>query len=267
MERSVTRRLNFTQRLDIPASDVEIDVRAVSGSAPRVVVLRLGLPESCTHPQDEWDSALVVLEAWRSDASAYARFQLGRVAEVRRKSPPLLSEPLAGFPDEHAISFRVKVISAQAKILAEADHLRAQTDSRHQDELISVLPKDLDELPWTIDWSDPDEGPVIHVNERMYDHRTFLTRDPVTSALVLPTVLREVLHRVAADREARETTWGRRWIDFASRMSTSPMPDEDDDEAAVDDWVLGALHEFSRRHLLASAADEHMKQHQEEPAR
>lgn len=266
MERSVTRRLNYTQRLEIPSAGIEIDVRPVGGSPPRVVLLKVELPSGDPHPKDEWQAAKVIFEAWRSDAGAYARFELGRVSDIQRKPPPILSQHLPGFPDEQGISFRIKVVSTQAKILAEADRLTASADSRHKDELIRVFPRDLDELPWTIDWSDADEGPCIHVNKRMYDHQTFLTRDPVTMGLVLPAVLREVLCRIASDSEAREAPWGQRWIEFASRISDSPFPD-DEDEPAIDAWVLSALHGFSRHHMLATHADEHMKQLPNEVAR
>lgn len=266
MERSVTRRLNYTQRLDIPSAGIEIDVRPMAGAPPRLVLLKFELPAGDPHSKEEWQAARVIFEAWRSDAGAYARFELGRVADVQRRSPPLLSQHLPGFPDEHGISFRIKVVSPQARILAEADRLTASADSRHKDELIRVLPRDLEELPWTIDWSDTDEGPCIHVNKRMYDHQTFLTRDPVTTGLVLPAVLREVLYRVAIDPEARETAWARRWVDFASRVSDTPFPD-DKEESAVDAWVLSALHGFSRRHQLATHVDDHMKQSPEETVR
>lgn len=264
MKRSVTRHLNYTQRLEISATVVEIDVRSVDGAPPRVVLTKLELPTGDPHPHDEWQSAKVIFEAWRSDVGAYARFDLGRVAEVAHKQSPVLSQHLPGFPSEHGISFRVKVVSGSAKILAEADRLKASADARHKDELIRVVPRDLEELPWTVDWTDMDEGPCIHVNKRMYDHQTFLTRDPVTMGLVLPAVLREVLYRVAVDEEAREAAWGQRWIEFVARVSDAPFPEEHGEAAEVDAWVLAALHGFSRSHLLATHADEHMKQSPEE---
>ncbi|MDQ6734649.1 MAG: hypothetical protein M3Z35_11160 [Nitrospirota bacterium] len=259
MERSVTRRINHTQRIEISAADVEIDIRPVVDAAPRVVLRKLILPNGDPHPQNEWMKALVVLEAWRSDAGAYLRFELGHVDDVLRRAPPLLSSQLSGFPDEHGVSFRVKVISSESKILAEADRLKAAADARHQDELIRVFPRDLDQLPWTVDWSDVDEGPCVHVNENIYDYRTFLTRDPVMSALILPSVLREILYRVALEPEMREAVWAVRWIELVTQFSDCPIPADVEDDGAIDEWVLSALHGFSRRHQLSAQATEHMQ--------
>jgi hypothetical protein len=151
------------------------------------------------------------------------------------------------------------VVGDDAKILAEADHLRGNGESASQAELIRVLPRDLQELAWTVDWSDENEGPCVHVNRALFDYRTFLTRDAVTCALVLPTVLREVLARLGWDEDARDSDWGQRWIEFATHQCQASIPPIDGDQQSIDDWVRDAVHNFSAKHRFASAASEQLR--------
>lgn len=259
MERSVIRRLNYTNRIVIAPTDVQIDVSHVEGSPPRVSLRKLVLPPGDPHPEAAWKAARVFLEAWRTDAGAYTRLDVGRVQDVMRKAPPLQSRYLEGFVDEHGLLFRIRVVGEDAKILAEADHLRGSGEAASQDELIRVLPRDLKELAWTIDWSDETEGPCVHVNRTLFDYRTFLTRDSVTCALVQPTVLREVLSRLGWDLAARDSDWGQRWIEFAAHQCQAPIPEGDDDDSAIDDWVRDAVQNFSAKHRFASAASEQLR--------
>jgi hypothetical protein len=267
MERSVVRRLNYTNRIVIAPTDVHIDVSHVEGSPPRVSLRKLVLPPGDPHPEAVWKAAKVFLEAWRTDAGAYTRVEIGRVQEVMRKAAPLLSRYLEGFVDEHGLLFRIRVVGEDAKILAEADHVRGSGEGASQDELIRVLPRDLQELAWTIDWSDETEGPCVHVNRTLFDYRTFLTRDAVTCALVLPTVLREVLSRLGRDFDARDTEWGQRWIEFATHQCKSPIPENDEDAQGIDEWVRDAVQKFSAKYRFASAASEQLQFAREDQSR
>lgn len=259
MERSIVRRWNFTDRIVMAPTDVQLDVSHVEGSPPGVSVRKLVLPSGEPHSEAVWKAARVVLEAWRTDAGAYLRFEIGRVQDLLRKPPPGSIRYLTGFPNEHGLLFRVRVIGDDARILAEADHLRGSGEAASRAELIRVLPRNLEELAWTIDWSDEDEGPCVLVNNKLFDFRTFLTRDSVTCALVLPSVLREVLGRLGRDGDARDSDWGERWIEFAARECHAPIPAKNEDQQSVDDWVRDAVNNFAAKYRFASMASEQLR--------
>lgn len=264
MTRSVTRRFNYTRRIEIPQSNVEIDTRLDDG-VPVAVILRLSLPEPGPHAPDEWAASHLVLEAWRTDTGSYQRFDdLGMVSQVVGKFP-VYSARLSEFPDEQNLTFRIKVVSASSKrILAEADRLHAAQDAGQRAELIRVIPTDLGELPWTIDWSDINEGPRILVNSNIERNRDLLTRDPVVTGLVASAVLREVLYRAATGTDTAERPdWAQRWIDFGVRLSGSELPTNDDGDE-VDHWVKAILHRFASTHSLSTGIEDYFRK--QEPA-
>lgn len=258
MTRSVTRRFNYTRRIEIPQSNVEIDLRLDEG-IPVVVVLRLSLPEPGPHAPDEWAASHLVLEAWRTDIGAYQRFDdLGLVSQIANKFP-VYSARLTEFPDEKNLTFRIKVVSASSKrILAEADRITAVQDAGQRSELIRVIPTDLGELPWTIDWSDLNDGPKILVNSNIERNRDLLTRDPVVSGLIASAVLREVLQRSTMSSNAERPDWAQRWIDFGVRLSGSEVPSDDNGDE-VDDWVRTVLHRFAAVHSLSTGIEDYFR--------
>jgi hypothetical protein len=255
MTRPVTRRFNYTRRLEIPSSAAEIEVRIDAGK-PVALLMKLKLPEPGPHPRDEWSEARVWLEAWRTDIGAFQRFEIGTTASIAGRVP-VFSARLSEFPDDQNLAFRVKVVSSSSKrILAEADRLEAAKDASQRDELIRVIPTDLGELPWSVDWSDLDEGPRILVNSNIERNRDLLTRDAVVSGLVVPAVLREVLFRAATAREADDVAWVKRWKEFGIRTSGIEPPVEAD---GCDTWVADVVAKFASIHRLSTLIDEHFK--------
>lgn len=256
MSRSVTHRFNYTRRAEILQKHVEIDLRA-DGDKVLMTLMRLSLEKPSAHADADWRAAKVTLEAWRTDSATYQRFDVGSVAQVVARTPPFTAE-LTEFADEHNITFRIKVVGLVGKrILAEADRILANQDERRRDELIQVFPKDLGELPWTVDWSDEDEGPKVFVNVNIERNRDLLVRDAVVRGLFLPSVLREVLWRAATDAGRRESTWAKRWLEMGVRLTGQELPEADSD--TLDDWIAGVLARFAESHRLSSEIEEHFK--------
>lgn len=263
MKRSITRRFNYTKRIEIPHTAVEIDIKKTEEGPPSVVVMRLTLPDRGTHAQMEWQEARVIFEAWRTDIGVFQRFDIGSVAQVTIKTP-VWAEVLHQFPNEHNLTFRIKLVAADSKlILAEADRLKASQEEWRKDELIHVIPEDLGELPWTIDWSDIDEGPKILVNSKIDQHRQLLTEGPVARGLVMSAVLREVLHRVFETPETREEEWAGRWLTFGARFTDQEAPAEKDE---ADHWIRAVLAGFAAKHRLSTDIDTYFTKRDNEVA-
>ena len=254
MTRSITRRFNYTRRVDIPECNVEIDVRT-DGQKVFCVLVRLALPDRGVHDKTDWDSALVLLEAWRTDLGAYQRFdEIGMTSQIAGKSPVAVLE-LSEFPDEQNLTFRIKVVSSTSKrILAEADRLLPAKDTGRKDELIPVILRDLGELPWTIDWSDLNAGPKILVNSNIERSRDLLTRGSAANGIVLSAVLREVLFRAATEPEQQD--WANKWREFGVRIVGGQAPDPSDE--SIDDWVNEVLLRFAAKHQLSSLINEEL---------
>jgi hypothetical protein len=99
-------------------------------------------------------------------------------------------------------------------------------------------------------------GPMLHVSGLIPKAAEYAASS-VFTALVLPDVLRQILHRICIENEYFETgsktDWRAKWLRCASDMrgdDTLPVqPSEGDDAAreAVEDWIDDAITAFNER--------------------
>lgn len=249
----VKRQFNYTDRAKIPRSGVRLRVVAQKDTPPQVIVDDFGLGQlKVGHDKDEWNQALVVLEANRHTTSSFARLVVGSVADVVDRAAPQLTAQLKDFDAPDNIIFTVKVVSRTAsRLLAEAKNVKAAEEEAQKDELLKVLAHDLGQEPWRLTWEDG-AGPLIHVNRRILGHDNFLARDPFMQGVVIPTAFRMVLQRLARDRALRTEAWSKPWLRFAAEHGSGEMPDEDDagnapDWIEVDRWVDPILANYCER--------------------
>ncbi|MCX7590176.1 MAG: hypothetical protein N2255_00970 [Kiritimatiellae bacterium] len=238
-------RLNYTDRKRISRKDVRVVVHERVGKPPTFDVdLKLtgySLP----------DEALVFLEAYRQ--TLWMRFPFGKVGSILPPSDRDLTE----FEFGEGILFRVRVTSAAdpiGKILAEADGIRGRASGQMDDErvpLLPVRPEDLDQLVWTVDFTDE---PVLLINKTVGDWRS-LAMSPMFRSLVCPAALREVLSRILLhenypDLEDRED-WKTRWLLFARSLpGTGEIPEEEEGKDRFEDWIDTVVKAFTRQQSL-----------------
>lgn len=253
---NIHRRFNYTGRIEIPNKDVQIDVIDDGNGHPKVVLMNLALPEGATvHGDTIWASADVVLEAWRIDTNSFFRRKIATVSELTSLKPPLFQTSLQEFEGADDIHFRIKIISAEKKLLAEADKISSQEEEAQKSDLIRVFLKDIGQELWRIDWSEvEDVGPRIFVNKNLPDPRGFLTRDAITAGAVLPQIVREVLSFIFTRDDIRDQQWAQRWIFFIETLHDQPPPNSSD-EFAISEWVQEAVQAFAAKFRFFDRTD------------
>lgn len=250
MANSVICRFNYTNRIKINQNDVAIRSFHPVGNKPAARLDKLVLPESGSeiHGEAAWLTATVIFEAWRLRTNSHFKGEIGTVAELAKRNPPIFEARLEDFEDPNGIAYRVKVVSADKKLLAQADRLSSLDDMSGRGELIQVYPEDIGQEVWRIDWSDSDSGPKVLINKNLPDPAGFLTNDPLISAVILPSIVREVLYGIAHNQsEYSEQDWYAQWLGFIVLYADRPLsPDMENDE--INEWVTTAVSAFSAAH-------------------
>jgi hypothetical protein len=252
----ISRKFNYTQRVRIPASKVHVEVERGEDGQYRGMVKKLDLLDHGRHTEDVWRAANVVVEARRVSTGSYHWQGLGTVGEVQQRNTIVPIE-LPEFPDDAEITFRFKVVDGAKKLLGEVDGIRAgERAPADREPLIYLIPADLKEELWKVDFEDP-SGPRVLVNRRLPNPSGLLTRDPLVRGLILPQIVRQVLGAAAASEQQSEQ-WVVNWMTFADRLGHTDLPTPDDEDA-VQEWVDNVVESFTDDLRLATQAEEFMR--------
>ncbi len=233
-----TRRLNYTGCQRIRRADIEVSVDSTT-TPPRL---------ACVVDFDGYEfpaSAVLVLEAqahW-----TLMRFNLGTVA-----TPSADWFSLSDFATAEGVGFRVKVIGGGDKaglILGEADGIRPAEVDQLGDarSFLPVQPAELGHVTWRLSFAGPD--PLLQVNQKIADWRSFLRR-PEVKSLILPEVYRQLLLEALmnpADAESDEA-WQTAMLSTVP-AGAGPRPLSEDHEGC-DAWVAEATATFALKHKM-----------------
>ena len=238
------RRLNYTGRIRIRQSDIEVEVRS---EEDRPLTFRA---ERSLHSYELPPDATVYLEAYRGPS--YMRFNWGTVAEQLTLGPGIR---LSNIDSNDTVYFRVKVVdgkTADGLILAHADRIRANVS---QQSLLPVESKNLGDIVWRLSFDD--DEPFLIVNSQIDGILEWVRSDPSFAALVFPTALRSVLERLCEEATAGDDeslSWVAGWERFARDLTGRPVPSPD----ALDrsEWIDDAVNSFSRKHTLLNRYQE-----------
>jgi hypothetical protein len=247
---SFATRINFTNRLRIEKSAVRISARhPEDGAKPTIRLERLDLPDNgvTIHGGAPWLTAEVWLEAWRIRTNSYCRVLIGKVSDLQSLMSPAIGFSPESFADFWGASYRIKVVSADKRILAQADNLKSDEDTPvSHAELIQVYPEELGEQVWRIDWTDMDNGPRVLVNKKLPNPADFLSTNAMVAANVLPSIVREVLQTIGNLTHSGAVAsyeWPQRWLAFVETFYSTP-PDFEADELLVLSWIDDAIAAF-----------------------
>jgi hypothetical protein len=243
-------RLNYTNRLKIDRASVWISAKHPVDAVPFIRLEKLELPEDgiTIHGGAPWLTADVWLEAWRVRTNSYFRILVGKVAELRSPGGPVFNTTLDSFENLWGATYRIKVVSTDKRILAQADNLKSDEDTpATHAELIQVYPEELGEQIWMLDWSDLDSGPRVLVNKKLSNPADFLSSNLLVTGIVLPNIIREVLKMIVS-LCSRDTIgnyeWPERWLKFVQNFYVVPFDKEEKDDIRALAWVENAIAAF-----------------------
>lgn len=231
------RKLNFTDRVKIPRSDVRVTLRRGEDG---VLVF---------DPQLSFDSvaaipaARVFIEAYYR--TSFMRFDCGSVDAF---SPPE-DRRLTEIDGTSVVRFRVKVVDNTAndhRIVAVADDIVVSEEKRESSGRVPLLPVNftdtLGQQAWRIAFEP--NGPVLELNNRIHAVKDVAKNDAAFFALVYAAAVRQVLAQVLLveqhDAHQDGEEWWNLWLRWAARYA-APLPDDPDEAAFWIDEVVSAF--------------------------
>lgn len=254
------RTFNYTNRKKIPRENVSIRLLRVESDLRFAFDLRLDNDE---FPSD----ARVHVEAYRGLSALWKRFDFGRFTLIQPPADLSLNE----FNHPEGILFRVKISAEgehKGRLLGEADGIRPQLPDEQNLPAISMIAVDAGPLGgelWKVQFPDGESDmPVLVINNRIDDWSS-RARDPLFRAIVLPSVMRQILTQILiieADigDEENPDSWKQRWLLFAEQlpnMSTHPdplQPTADPMEMEeLTEWIDEAVSAFGKRSTLTDS--------------
>lgn len=254
------RTFNYTGRKGIPLEAVSIRVYThADGSRwfdAELRLLELGFA----------GSSRVFVEAFYE--RAYIRFDFGTVDAL---APPA-DRSLSAIDFGRRVLFRIKVVDPEGnhgRIIGSADAIApvdADDKNAGRESLLPVSPRrDMEQEVWRV--AVDSAGPFLEVNAEIEDVMGIFRQNQIVAALVFPQVLRTILTRILArdgySGDDDMETWEKRWLKFASDLSSTPIPQGDSDEVREEEiqkWIDHAVAAFARhvraRDRLQAAIEE-----------
>lgn len=244
------RTFNPTGRQKILRSEIQLNLEDTQGKRTYTLSIDLAALKSRSPLAD---AAAIFSEA--SSSMRFARYAHGTVG-----SPDFGGTcSLAKFGSMESVSFRIKIVNAAGKILALADHVKPAAPTESDGHRRSLLPVSVEPLEGLVFRLDFDElgGPKLVLNEALESVSEHgikaLSRGGAFTALVYPGVFRDILFRILIverhtdDGEDDGPAWVRKWMGFAARLNSEPLPAFDEDYSERLEWIEAAVSQFGRR--------------------
>lgn len=231
------RKLNFTERVKIPRSDVRVTLRRAEDG---VLVFD---PQLSFDGIDVVPTARVFIEAYYR--TSFMRFDCGSVEAF---APPA-DRRLTEIDGTSVVRFRVKLVDNQAndhRIVAVADDIVVSEEKRDATGRVPLLPVNftdtLGQQAWRLAFEP--NGPVLELNNRIDAVKDVAKNDAGFFALVYPAAVRQVLVQILLvdqqDAHQEGDEWWNLWLRWAARYVT-PLPGDPDEASFWIDEVIAAF--------------------------
>jgi hypothetical protein len=104
---------------------------------------------------------------------------------------------------------------------------------------------------WKLDIQE-DTHPLVMVDKRINDPRTWAKTNPVFVACVLPAILQMVFDDILSKPDPTDIEWMADWLRWADSVMPGNKPPEDNQDASArHDWVEQLIESFCQRHRLS----------------
>ncbi|HEX6159035.1 MAG TPA: hypothetical protein VF111_02645 [Thermoanaerobaculia bacterium] len=223
------RKLNFTERVKIPRSNVRMTLRRDQAG---VLVFD---PHVSFEGVSVVPTARVFIEAYYR--TSFMRFDCGSVEAFVLPEDRRLTE----IDGTSLVRFRVKLVDNRAndhRVVAVADDIAVSEERPETAGRAPLLPVNftdgLDQQPWRIAFEP--NGPVLELNNRIDGIKEIAKNDAAFFGLVYPAAVRQVLVQILSVDEhdpRQDDEWWSLWLRWAERFA-GPVPAERD---AAPFWI------------------------------
>ncbi|WP_296740395.1 hypothetical protein [Mesorhizobium sp.] len=235
------KRIRLTGRRQLPRSSVEAKV--VEIGSKRLVTLTFAQPELFRRlPR----TARIKLKLFENKFSETLEFG---TLETPKATCDLKNGAFS------APSCQLRIVESEPErrglLLASTDTwtLRANADDgdTSSEGILKFQPFDIAPRSWKLSIRD-DDYPVVYVDRRIPENRTWVRNDPVFISCVLPVIVREIFEDILSTDTPPERGWMRDWVDWADKLMPGSIPPYSDSRLRKLGWIDDLLDAFCKHH-------------------
>lgn len=243
----ISRKSNPTGLMDIPKQNVTI----IETSTPEGLEFRLARLDVAALDLSAGLRVVCVVRTGRN----VQHFDLGTVGDPDRRKQRL-TQASTDISPVYRVLLHEK---GNPRLVASAENLRARQDGAG-DSILPIRCVDLGEEIWRLQLDDG-AGPALAVNSRVFSSPQETEGRPWFILMVLPQVVRDILHRLPG----ADAMWAQEWEAWLiSELGRSlPDLDEEDDPAEFRDWVDDTVQQFCQRFGILAEFKTHFRRGQD----
>lgn len=113
--------------------------------------------------------------------------------------------------------------------------------------ILLFQPHDIAPRSWKLDVRE-DDYPIVYIDKKIPDSRTWVRNNPIFVSCVLPAVIREVFDDILSVNTPPEQSWAKDWLDWADTIMPGKLPPWTDDRQQKQGWISDLLDGFCLRH-------------------
>ena len=125
--------------------------------------------------------------------------------------------------------------------------------------ILLFQPHDIAPRTWKLDIRD-DDFPVVYIDKKIPDARTWVRNDPVFVSCVLPAIVREIFEDILAQSARPDQAWANDWLDWADTLMPSRAVPWSDGRSQKQDWIDDLLDSFCQRHNTLNLLVDRLRQ-------
>jgi hypothetical protein len=245
------RRIRLTGRKQLSRSSVSAKMLEVGGEP--VVTLNINdLNAFSSFPSD----ARILLRL--SENKLFELLDFGTIGK------PRLSQSLS-FKHFVAPSCQLRIVSSAGDrhglLLGSTDNWTLYADdgqnTQAQKGILLFMSAKIAPRPWLLEIRS-DEYPIVYIDHRVPDARSWAGNNPIFLNCVLPTVISQVFHEILALPDSSDAQWVEDWKKWADELMRGSKPPVFGDANEKKDWVEKLVDSFCQKHHLSDNLIRHL---------
>jgi len=245
------RRIRLTGRKQLDSRSVEVKVTEIDGKK----LVSMTIPSRKPF-KNMPDSARIKLRLFENKFSETLEFgTLGEqesAAEIRSgafSAPSCQLRVVAGCDTHRG---RILASTKTWTLRIGGDDGRGTTDEG----ILLFQSHDIAPRSWKLELRE-DDYPIVYVDRRIPNSRTWVRNDPVFRYCVLPAIIREVFEDILSVNDPPDQGWMKDWLDWADALMSGGRPPWTDGRQQKQDWIANLIDSFCQRHgMLESLVGE-----------
>jgi len=125
--------------------------------------------------------------------------------------------------------------------------------------LLNFLPAKIAPRTWKLNIEE-NSHPVIYIDNRIPDPRSWAKSDPVFVGTVMPAIIYQVFDDILSHDNPEDTEWMSDWLRWADGLMPGNVRPQQPDIKDRRDWIDGLIDTFCQRHKLSDRIVDHFGQ-------